>query len=637
MANGISPALAIRSSTGVEVWKSDAFRAPYVPDSGFARDESKLCRAIVYSPNGRFLAWANGTTVQICTVPDWKVVHKLPRPKAFYLKFSPGSTYLMTWEPYTENPKDEVKEKPNLFLYDVASGKEVYSIIQKRHADWQMHWAADESLAAVLVGGEVLFYEVKPKADFPTKPTKRLGGARNGGVSVSPGPSPPYVAFYVPGTKGAPSMCRLFRYPNLEANQPIASKSFFQADKVEMLWNQKGTGVLLLTSTDVDQTGQSYYGKQALHFMTVKGDSFAVQLNTEGSLHAVAWSPRSTEFCVVYGFMPAKATLYNLKCDVVFEFGTGNRNSIYYNEFGNLLVFGGFGNLTGYVEVWDLNKKKQIAELKAPDTTLLEWSPVGDVFLTATTAPRLRMSNGFKIWHHTGALLHETHWPEKQELLEVVWQKYAPGVLKENTVSNEKIEGIASKTPQASKQKYVPPGMRNSISAGSGETASSAASARAPIPGLPPGYRSSVQQAKDKKQKNKNKTKANDGTAGQTNQNNKTANGTQNNRAASAGNGASTGTNQEKKSRPKTAPNPNPNPAQEENGSPPAAPKPAATQKGSGDPEKDKKIKSINKKLKDIKLLKEKNERGEKLEQTQIIKMNSEAELIKELKALKTS
>lgn len=334
MANEIFPALAIRSSTGVEVWKSQASKAPYVPDAGFARDESKLCRAIVYSPNGRFLAWANGTTVQICTVSDWKVTRTFPRPKAFYLKFSPGSTYLMTWEIYTENPKDEVKEKPNLYLYNVATGQEVFSIIQKRHADWQMHWAADETLALLMVGGEVLVYEIQPNVDFPSKPVKRIGGARNGGVSVSPGPSPPYVSFYVPGTKGAPSMCRLFRYPNLEANQPIASKSFFQADKVEMLWNQKGTGVLLLTSTEVDQTGQSYYGKQALHFMTVKGDSYAVQLNTEGSLHAVAWSPRSTEFCVVYGFMPAKATLFNLKCDVVFDFGTGNRNSIYYNEFG---------------------------------------------------------------------------------------------------------------------------------------------------------------------------------------------------------------------------------------------------------------------------------------------------------------
>ncbi|XP_055599394.1 eukaryotic translation initiation factor 2A [Uranotaenia lowii] len=174
MATELSPSLAIRSSTGVEVWKSSGFKAPFVPETAFTRDESKLCRAIVYSPNGRFLAWANGSTVQICTAANWKVLHRLPRPKAFYLKFSPRSTYLMTWEIYTENPKDDIKEKPNLFLYDVASGQEVFSVIQKRHADWEMHWAADESLMVVMVGGEVLFYEVKPEAPFPDKPIKRL-------------------------------------------------------------------------------------------------------------------------------------------------------------------------------------------------------------------------------------------------------------------------------------------------------------------------------------------------------------------------------------------------------------------------------------------------------------------------------
>lgn len=633
MASEISPTLAIRSSTGVEVWKSNGFKAPFIPEQGFARDESKLCRAIVYSPNGRFLAWTNGSTVQICTAANWKVLHRLPRPKAFYLKFSSRSTYLMTWEIYTENAKDEIKEKPNLFLYDVASGQEVFSVIQKRHADWEMHWAADESLMAVMVGGEVLFYEIKPDTAFPDKPAKRLGGARNGGVSVSPGPSPPHVAFYVPGTKGAPSMCRLFRYPNLEANQPIASKSFFQADKVEMIWNQKGTGILLLTSTDVDQTGVSYYGKQALHFMTTKGDSFAVQLNTEGSLHAVAWSPRSTEFCVVYGFMPAKATLYNLKCDVVFEFTPGHRNSIYYNNFGNLLIFGGFGNLPGYIEIWDLDKKKQIAEMKAPDTTLLEWSPSGDVFLTATTAPRLRMSNGFKVWHHTGALLHETHWPEKQELLEIIWQKYASGTFKEPTISHEKIEGIASKTPQASKQKYVPPGMRNSLSGASGETAPAAS--RAPIPGLPPGYRSTTQQMKDKKQNKNNRTKPNEATSNAPNSKPHNGQTERTNRATTAGGikKATTGNGQERKTRPKTAPIVNQMPENESN--PDTTTK--RTQPSSADVEKDKQIKKINKKLRDVKLLKEKNERGEKLDHNQVAKINSEAELLKELKNLMIS
>lgn len=60
--------------------------------------------------------------------------------------------------------------------------------------------------------------------------------------------------------------------------------------------------------------------------------------------------------------MPAKATIFNLKCDPIFEFGTGPRNSIYYNPQGNILLLGGFGNLQGQVELWETNSKKLIGK-----------------------------------------------------------------------------------------------------------------------------------------------------------------------------------------------------------------------------------------------------------------------------------
>ena len=36
--------------------------------------------------------------------------------------------------------------------------------------------------------------------------------------------------------------------------------------------------------------------------------------------------------------MPAKATLFNLKCEPIFDFGTGARNVVYYNPFGNNIL-----------------------------------------------------------------------------------------------------------------------------------------------------------------------------------------------------------------------------------------------------------------------------------------------------------
>lgn len=252
-------------------------------------------------------------------------------------------------------------------------------------------------------------------------------------------------------------MCKIYKYPDLQAPQPIGCKSFYQADRVELMWNKRGSGLLLLTSTDVDSTGASYYGKQALHFMSSKGDSFPVSLNKDGPIHAVTWNPNSSEFCVVYGFMPAKVSFFNLKCDSIYECEEGALNSIYYNGFGNLVILAGFGNLRGNVEIWDVAKKKKISALQAADSTLLEWCPNGELFITATTAPRLRMSNGFKVWHYSGALLHETLWPTGQELLEVIWQQYPIGFYKEKPITNTKMEGIKSSQPQASTQAYRPP------------------------------------------------------------------------------------------------------------------------------------------------------------------------------------
>lgn len=124
-----------------------------------------------------------------------------------------------------------------------------------------------------------------------------------------------------------------------------------------------------MTSTEVDKTGASYYGKQTLHYLSTKGETSMVMLSmlwsinyycfyfwnntfsclqnvifyfsklgNKGPIHAVQWSPKNNEFCVIYDFMPAKATLFNLKCEPIFEFGALHRNSIYYNPQGNNIL-----------------------------------------------------------------------------------------------------------------------------------------------------------------------------------------------------------------------------------------------------------------------------------------------------------
>lgn len=51
---------SVRSSVGIELWSTTALTAPYVVDPKFARDESKYCRAVAFSGDGRYFAWVNG-------------------------------------------------------------------------------------------------------------------------------------------------------------------------------------------------------------------------------------------------------------------------------------------------------------------------------------------------------------------------------------------------------------------------------------------------------------------------------------------------------------------------------------------------------------------------------------------------
>ncbi|KAH8307433.1 hypothetical protein KR044_012002, partial [Drosophila immigrans] len=457
--------LAVRSSVAVELWSSAGAKQPFEHKPNLPREETKSSRSICFSPDGRYFAYSNGSEVKVLRVASntgdnrWPEQCRLPRPKAFYLRFSPRGNYLCTWEHYAIT-KDRPEGAANLLVYDVATGTEVYAIVQKNQTDWQPSWSADESIFALVVGGEALFYDLTAGPEGFATTARKIGGSRGGMLSLGPGNSPPYLAFYTPGAKGAPSMCKLYKYPALGQNQTVACKSFFQADRVDMLWNKRGSGLLLLTSTEVDKSGASYYGNQAVHFMATKGDTCSVPLSKEGPVHCVKWSPKANEFVVVYGFMPSKAALYNLKCDVVFDFGEGPRNCAYFNPFGNLIVLGGFGNLPGAVEVWDVSKREKIANLKCADTTHFEWHPNGEWFVTATTAPRLRISNGFKVYHYSGALLHETLWPQGQELLGIEWQAFADNTFAEPKITKAKHEGIKSSQPEASKKAYTPPHLR---------------------------------------------------------------------------------------------------------------------------------------------------------------------------------
>lgn len=119
------------------------------------------------------------------------------------------------------------------------------------------------------------------------------------------------------------------------------------------------------------------------------------------------WSYTGSEFAVLYGFMPAKATVFDKKCNPLIDLGSGPYNTIRWNPKGRFLCLAGFGNLPGDMAFWDCTEKKLLGTTKAEWSVISEWSPNGCYFITASTAPRRQVDNGIKIFHHNGSLYYK--------------------------------------------------------------------------------------------------------------------------------------------------------------------------------------------------------------------------------------
>ncbi|XP_010268199.1 PREDICTED: eukaryotic translation initiation factor 2A isoform X2 [Nelumbo nucifera] len=283
-----------------------------------------------------------------------------------------------------------------------------------------IQFSSDESVACRMATNEIQFFDA---GDFLKGIIYRLRIPGVAAVELSKTPGS-HVAAFVAESKGIPASVQIFACGKDAQAQPIARRSFFRCCTVQLSWNYGSTGLLVVAQSDVDKTNQSYYGESKLNYLTTDGvHEGLVPLRKEGPVHDVQWSSSGSEFAVVYGFMPAKATVFDKKCNPILELGTGPYNTIRWNPKGKFLCLAGFGNLPGDMAFWDYVEKKLLGTTKAECSVTSEWSPNGLYFMTATTAPRLQVDNAIKIFHHNGSLYFKKMY---DKLYQAEWKPEAP-------------------------------------------------------------------------------------------------------------------------------------------------------------------------------------------------------------------
>lgn len=134
----------------------------------------------------------------------------------------------------------------------------------------------------------------------------------------------------------------------------------------------------------------------------------------------MTWSPTGREFGVVYGYMPAKTTIFNFRGVATHSFPMGPRNTINFSPNGRFVLVAGFGNLAGTIDVYDLEKDyRKVCTIESGNPSVCEWSPDSRFLMTATTSPRLRVDNGVKLWHVGGSIMYNE---DMVELYNVMWR-----------------------------------------------------------------------------------------------------------------------------------------------------------------------------------------------------------------------
>lgn len=115
--------------------------------------------------------------------------------------------------------------------------------------------------------------------------------------------------------------------------------------------------------------------------------------------------------------------------------------------------------IRGDMQIWERRSLRMINLLQAPDSTQFEWCADSRHIVTATTAPRLKVDNGYKIWHYSRGLQHKV---DVKELWGVRWQPVPRNALAVRPTSPVTAQAKAAAPVKAAA--YRPPGARGQAS-----------------------------------------------------------------------------------------------------------------------------------------------------------------------------
>jgi len=464
-------------------------------------------KAVQWSPDGQALALVDPTQgVQVVTFPaedgQELELHSIPEAPKTTQSFlwSPKSSALVTVAPGSKGSTEH-----NLHVWRrstegfVLEASFLHPKLEKGAK--VMQWTPDEKECARLLPDGTI--HVLPGSDCSVGPLAELKGAKGiESFEFAPvrarGALKARVAVFVPDVRDdlqrviGPAEVIIFEITDDgRAGEQVLEKaktSVASGQVAELMWNSTGSALIAHCQTEVDESGQSYYGGSKLVLLSSDGEFHkdlmegedGIPLHNGTAVQAVAWSPTRDEFILIHGFQPSQASLFNWDerakkvtlTKVLLE--KAHRNTIRFNHFGSLVCLAGFGNLAGQVDFFGRSEEGddekcdwvRVSSCTANCTVSAEWAPDGRHFLTSVLFPRMRVDNGASIWRAiTGTKIAGR---EFEELYDAQWRPEPESSIRFLDIATDEIETASKECAKQGaaaggtekKQAYRPPKAR---------------------------------------------------------------------------------------------------------------------------------------------------------------------------------
>lgn len=135
----------------------------YAALPGFVKPEGNL-RCCVYSPCGRYFAYASNDGVTVVDSSAGQVLASLSLPTVYELGFSPRGSFIATWERPAKDDNGDATKNLKIWrtIEDLPEGttkEPLGQFVQKSQNGWNLQYTADEQYCARLVTNEVQFYD----------------------------------------------------------------------------------------------------------------------------------------------------------------------------------------------------------------------------------------------------------------------------------------------------------------------------------------------------------------------------------------------------------------------------------------------------------------------------------------------